>query len=60
MTQDTDDAMFSDALEGLHRGDFSRLEPLFKGSAHRRDPSAISIVVVNVQTHEKCASRWQE
>ena len=29
MTAANDDARFSDALEGLHRGDFSRLEPLF-------------------------------
>ena len=29
MTDRDDDATFSDALEGLHRGDFSRLEPLF-------------------------------
>jgi hypothetical protein len=29
MTDGNDDATFSDALEGLHRGDFSRLEPLF-------------------------------
>jgi hypothetical protein len=29
MTAGTDDATFRDALEGLHRGDFSRLEPLF-------------------------------
>ena len=26
-----DDAVFSDALQGLQRGDFSRLEPLFEG-----------------------------
>jgi hypothetical protein len=26
---DNDDATFPDAVEGLHRGDFSRLEPLF-------------------------------
>jgi ankyrin repeat protein len=30
MTAGNDDATFSDALEGLHRGDFSRLEPLFE------------------------------
>ena len=33
------DAVFLDALQGLHRGDFSRLEPLFggdSGGAHRR------------------------
>lgn len=29
MTAGNDDATFSDALEGLQRGDFSRLEPLF-------------------------------
>jgi len=29
----TDDAAFRDALQGLHRGDFSRLEPLFGGEA---------------------------
>src|SRR6186713_940306 len=29
MKADNDDATFSDALEGLHRGDFSRLEPHF-------------------------------
>ena len=28
-TGGNDDAMFSDALQGLHRGDFSRLERLF-------------------------------
>jgi hypothetical protein len=28
-TSGNDDAMFSDALQGLHRGDFSRLEQLF-------------------------------
>src|SRR3954464_14521917 len=28
-TADNDDATFTDALEGLHRGDFSRLERLF-------------------------------
>ena len=30
MTAGNDDATFSDALEGLHQGDFSRLEPLFE------------------------------
>jgi hypothetical protein len=30
-----DDAMFRDALEGLHRGDFSRLEPLFEERSGR-------------------------
>ena len=30
MTAGNDDATFSDALEGLQRGDFSRLEPLFE------------------------------
>jgi ankyrin repeat protein len=30
MTAGNDDATFSDALEGLHRGNFSRLEPLFE------------------------------
>ncbi len=29
MMAGNDDATFSDALEGLHRGDFSRLDPLF-------------------------------
>ena len=29
-TAGNDDATFSDALEGLHQGDFSRLEPLFE------------------------------
>ena len=29
MTAGNDDTTLSDALEGLHRGDFSRLEPLF-------------------------------
>jgi hypothetical protein len=28
-TDGDDDAMFRDAVQGLHRGDFSRLEPLF-------------------------------
>ena len=35
MTAGHDDATFSDALEGLHRGDFSRLEPLFDGRSGR-------------------------
>ena len=30
---DTDDALFLDALQGLHKGDFSRLEPLFDEQA---------------------------
>ena len=32
---DTDDALFLDALQGLHKGDFSRLEPLFDEQASR-------------------------
>jgi len=51
------DRAFADALDGLHRGDFSRLEPLFDESAGkpqilewleqgrsaiRRDPAALS------------------
>lgn len=35
MTAGTDDAMFSDALEGLYRGDFSQLEPLFDERSSR-------------------------
>jgi hypothetical protein len=32
---ETDDAAFSDAIEGLERGDFSRLEPLFDDRSGR-------------------------
>jgi ankyrin repeat protein len=35
-----DDAVFLDALQGLHRGDFSRLEPLFKGDEGNVDRRA--------------------
>jgi hypothetical protein len=35
-----DDAVFLDALQGLHRGDFSRLEPLFEGDASGADSRA--------------------
>ena len=35
MTPGNDDAKFSDALEGLRRGDFSRLEPLFDDRSSR-------------------------
>jgi hypothetical protein len=35
MTPGNDDAAFSDALEGLHRGDFSRVEPLFDDRSGR-------------------------
>ena len=35
MTAGNDDATFSDALEGFHRGDFSRLEPLFDDRSDR-------------------------
>jgi len=34
-TADNEDPTFSDALEGLHRGDFSRLEPLFDEQSGR-------------------------
>jgi hypothetical protein len=34
-TADNEDPMFGDALEGLHRGDFSRLAPLFDEQAGR-------------------------
>ena len=47
MTAGTDDATFSDALEGLHRGDFSRLEPLFDERSSRSGKPQI------VQWHEQ-------
>src|SRR3954471_17225768 len=40
-TAANDDATSSDALEGLHRGDFSRLEPLFDERSGRSGESRI-------------------
>jgi ankyrin repeat protein len=41
-TAGNDDSTFTDALEGLHRGDFSRLEPLFdEGSGRSGEPRII-------------------
>jgi ankyrin repeat protein len=40
-TNSNDDAIFRDALEGLHRGDFSRLEPLFDDRPDRAGRSRI-------------------
>ncbi len=36
-----DDALFDDAVQGLRRGDFSRLEPLFVGATDGTDPQVI-------------------
>ena len=53
MTAGNDDATFSDALEGFHRGDFSRLEPLFD------DPSGRSGKPQIVEWHEQGRLRDQ-
>ena len=53
MTAGTDDATFSDALEGLHRGDFSRLEPLFGDRSGRSGKPQI------VEWHEQGRLRDQ-
>jgi ankyrin repeat protein len=47
------DATFTDALEGLHRGDFSRLEPLFDERSGRAGKSQI------VEWHEQGRFRDQ-
>jgi len=47
------DATFTDALEGLHRGDFSRLEPLFDERAGRSGRPQI------VEWHEQGRFREQ-
>jgi hypothetical protein len=42
MTADNDDATFNDAREGLHRGDFSRLERIFdEGSGRSGKPKIV-------------------
>ena len=48
-----DDATFNDALEGLHRGDFSRLEPLFDDRSGRSGKPQI------VEWHEQGRLRDQ-
>lgn len=53
MTAGNDDATFSDALEGLHRGDFSRLEPLFGDRSGRSGKPQI------VEWHEQGRLRDQ-
>jgi ankyrin repeat protein len=53
MTAGTDDATFSDALEGLHQGDFSRLEPLFEERSGRSGHAQI------VEWHEQGRFRDQ-
>jgi hypothetical protein len=52
-TADDDDATFTDALEGLHRGDFSRLERLFDERSGRSGKSRI------VEWHEEGRFRDQ-
>ena len=47
------DATFTDALEGLHRGDFSRLEPLFDERSSRSGKAQI------VEWHEQGRFRDQ-
>jgi hypothetical protein len=49
----SDDATFIDALEGLHRGDFSRLEPLFDERSGRSGKPPI------VEWHEQGRFRDQ-
>ena len=53
MTTADDDATFTDALEGLHRGDFSRLERLFDERSGRLGTSRI------VEWHEEGRVRDQ-
>ena len=53
MAADNDDATFNDALEGLHRGDFSRLERFFDEASGRSGKPKI------VEWHEEGRFRDQ-